>query len=139
MEERLQMPTVQISVRDKNLFSCERQEKTNVPTCLSSEIAEAAMKIFKTKYKMTSPLRSVGVRACDLVSANSNVQLSLFYDFEKQKRMENLETAIDDLRARFGYFAVQRGAYMVEPELTGHNPKEHVIHPLALFNETMQV
>jgi len=131
--------TVQISVRDKNLFSCERQGKANVPTCLSGEIAETAMKIFKSKYQMNAPLRSIGVRACDLVSANSNVQLSLFFDYERQKRMENLETAIDDLRERFGYFAIQRGSLMIEPDLTGHNPKEHVIHPLALFNDTMQV
>ena len=131
--------TVQISVRDKSLFGCERQGKTNVPTCLSREIAETAMHIFKTKYHMNAPLRSIGVRACDLVSADSNVQLSLFYDYEKQKRMESLESAIDDLRDRFGYLSVQRGCFMVEPELTGHNVKDHVIHPLALFNDTMKV
>jgi len=131
--------TVQISVRDKNLFCCERQGKAAVPTCLSGEIAADAMNIFKTKYRMAAPLRSIGVRACDLVPMDSNVQMSLFYDYGKQKRMEKLETAIDDLRERYGYFAVQKGSLMVEPELTGHNPKEQVIHPVALFNEAMRV
>lgn len=138
-ENGFKCKTVQISIRDKNLFCCDRQGKANVPTCLSSEIAAAAMNIFKTKYQMTAPLRSIGVRACDLIPMDSNVQLSLLYDYGKQKRMEKLETAIDNLRGRYGYFTVQRGSLMVEPGLTGHNPKEQVIHPVALFNETMQV
>ena len=138
-ENGFRCKTVQISLRDKNLSCCERQAKTPAPTCLSTEIAAAAMDIFKTKYHMGSPLRSVGVRACDLIPVNSNVQLSLLYDYEKQRKLEKLESTIDDLRSRFGYLSIQKGNLMVDKNLSGHDAKEHVIHPYALFTDKMPV
>ena len=131
--------TVQISLRDKNLFSCERQTKTKVSTCLSTEIATTAMEIFQAKYHMNNPLRSVGVRACDLIPMNSNTQLSLLYDYKKQKRLENLETTIDDLRKRYGYMTIQKGNLLIDKELSGHDAKEHIIHPYALFNDKIPI
>jgi len=135
----LRCQTIQISLRDKNMFSCERQGKTQSPTCLSTEIASKAMEIFKTKYQMRDPLRSVGVRASDLISMDMNVQMSMFHDFEKQDRQEKLEFAIDELRERFGYDCIQKGILMVDKDLTGHNVKEHNIHPPSLFTDKMPV
>jgi DNA polymerase-4 len=128
---------VQISVRDKELFSCERQAPLENPTFLSTEIASLAMRIFREKYRFEQPVRSLGVRARDLVPANRTTQMSLLYDFERQRRMERLESAIDDLRGRYGHFSVQKGMMLTDKGLSGHNPKEHVIHPVGLLTGPM--
>jgi DNA polymerase-4 len=128
---------VQIHVRGNDLDSFERQAKLETPTCLSTEISKLAMEIFREKAKFDRPLRSLGVRAIDLVPANRNVQMSFLYDYEKQRRMERLEETIDDLRGKFGHFAVQKGMMAASRDLGGHNAKEHTIHPVGLFSGPM--
>ena len=42
--------TVQISIRDNELVSFERQQKLSKPTCLSSELCDAAMRLLRDCY-----------------------------------------------------------------------------------------
>ena len=138
-ENALKCTTIQVYMRDNKLAACERQAKLPAPTFLSTEIARKALEIFKTKYSFTRPLRSVGVRACDLVPENSTVQLSLLYDHARQERMENLEKSIDELRGRYGHFIIQKGVMLTDEKLGRHNAKEHVIHPVGVFNGPMDI
>jgi len=131
--------TVQISIRDKDLISCERQGKLPVPSCLSTEITAQAMRIFKEKYVMSRPLRSIGVRACDLVTMDTATQLSLLWDHRKQEKLEIFERTVDEIRKRFGHYSIQKASLMLDPDLTGHNPKENVIHPYALFTDKLPI
>lgn len=55
--------TVSISVRDKELFSYEKQCMLPGPTFLSSDIAEKAIELFTASYSWAKPIRSLGVRA----------------------------------------------------------------------------
>jgi DNA polymerase-4 len=66
------------------------------------------MKIFESNYTWGKPLRSIGVRGTDLVSAIGNKQLSFLDDDVKEERQIRLESTIDDIRRRFGHFSVQR-------------------------------
>ncbi|MDR1538490.1 MAG: DNA polymerase IV [Clostridiales bacterium] len=138
-ENGLKCKTVQIYLRDKFLISCERQAKLPAPSFLSTEIAGLAMEIFRTKYRFIEPLRSIGVRACDLVSENCAVQMSLLYDYHRQRKMENLEKAIDGIRSRHGHFSIQKGIMLTDRDLSGHNPKENAIHPVGLLNGPISV
>jgi len=97
--------TVQISVRDKNLNCFQRQVKLDFPTCVSTVIADVAFKLFKRNTSNPYEIRSIGVRACDLLE-NDNNQLSFWPQDIKNQRLENLETAVDSIRNRFGYFSV---------------------------------
>ena len=97
------------------------------------------MEIFKAKYELIRPLRSIGVRACDLVPENSTVQLSLLYDHAGQERMERLERSIDELRDRYGHFIIQKGMLVADEKLGRHNAKEHVIHPVGVFKGPMEI
>ncbi len=134
-EQSLKCTTIQIYIRDKNLSSCERQAKLEYPTFLTSEIAEKAMGIFLTKYKFTEPLRSLGIRATNLVNKNTSVQLNLFTDFEKRDKEERLEESIDEIRARFGYHSIKRGIFLVDNALTSLNAaEENTIHPVNYFD-----
>lgn len=61
--------TVQISVSDNDLNSFERQAKLQRPSQVSNDILTLAMKLFEANYSWSKPIRSVGVRGADLVSA----------------------------------------------------------------------
>jgi len=135
-EHGLKATTVQIYVRDNELVSCERQAKLKYPSCLTSELAEKAMEIYRKKYVYQKPIRSLGIRGCNLVPRNVTVQLDLFNDHIKRDRLEAFEESVDNLRRRFGYPIVQRGIIFEDSELTGINPKDdHTIHPINFFSD----
>ncbi|MBP2660531.1 MAG: polymerase, partial [Firmicutes bacterium] len=126
----LKCTTVAISVRNSELSSFERQGKFSTPTFLSGDIAAKAMELFKANYTWDKPIRSLGVRGADLVTADKHIQLDLFN--QDQTDRESLEKTIDMLRNRFGSYCIQRCAMMLDSNLTGFNPKEdHVIHPVS--------
>ncbi|WP_373432673.1 DNA polymerase IV [Propionispora sp. 2/2-37] len=128
----LKCTTVSISVRSNELLSLERQSKLHVPTFLSDDIAERAMELFTSSYCWDKPIRSIGVRGADLVTADGHVQIDLF-DGGKTE-VEDLERTIDILRKRFGHYSVQRCSMLLDRKLTGFNPKEdHVIHTVSFF------
>lgn len=126
--------TVQISLRDNGLFTFERQCKLAQPTCLSGELHTAAMKLLRANYNWIKPLRSIGIRATDLVPATSPTQLTLFEDQAQRERYERLERSIDDIRRRFGHYAVCRAVCTMDKTLNNISPKdEHTIHPVGFF------
>lgn len=131
-KQGLKCKTVSITVRSSELLSFERQAKVPDPTFLSNEIAKRAMELFQTNYRWDKPIRSLGVRGSDLVTAEGHVQLGLFEN--NQLDAENLEFTIDNLHKRFGHYSIQRCVMLLDRQLTGFNPKEdHVIHPISYF------
>ncbi|HZK87484.1 MAG TPA: DNA polymerase IV [Syntrophomonas sp.] len=126
--------TAQVYIRDKNLFSFSAQGKFLKPTYLSADLAEKAMGLFRANYTWDHPVRSLGVKGCDLVAADSHEQLSLFEDEERRIKQEKIEATVDILRRRFGHFSVQRALLLKDTDLGAINPKEeHIIHPVAFF------
>lgn len=111
--------TVQISLRTNDLSSLERQKKLAQPTCLASALHEAAMELLRGNFIWQIPLRSIGVRAVDLLPAATPQQLSMFEDAEKAERLERLEHAVDGVRQRFGPRAIRRAVSMIDPTLMG--------------------
>ena len=125
---------MQISLRDNTLYTFERQTGLERPTALSSELHAAAMKLIAGNYSWGVPLRSIGLRAIDLVPDSVPDQLSLFEDQGRRERQERLERAVDDIRRRFGHYAIGRAVTTLDDTLRNINPKEdHVIHPVGYF------
>ena len=128
----LKCRTVAIHVRNNELFSFERQGKLPVPSFLSSDIARRSMELFRQHYTWDKPIRSLGVRGADLVTADGSVQLDLFD--RDARELEELERTVDILRQRFGPYSIQRCALLEDTKLTGFNPKDdHVIYPVSFF------
>lgn len=127
----LKCTTVQIYVRDKELVSFERQGKLPGPTFIANDIVDKAMDLFVRNYRWNKPIRSLGVRGAELVTADRHIQLDLFDD---KKDTEPIERAVDSIRQRFGQYSVQRCSMLLDRKLTGFNPKDdHVIHPVSFF------
>ena len=96
-------------MRGNDLHSDQFQCKLPFRTQLPSEIGAAAFRLFKERYHWNTNVRAVTVRAIDLVSQKDPNQLSIFVDTVKVARRETLEDAIEDLRGRFGKYAVTYG------------------------------
>ena len=125
---------VQVYLRDNELHSLTRQKKLTKPTYLSTDILQAGMELLVQNYSWQKPLRSIGIRAIDLVTENSFMELSLFDDNDKLIQQENLAHTIDALRSRFGHDIVLKASCLLDTKLTGFNPKEdHTIHPVSYF------
>ena len=128
--------TVQIYIRDNQLRGFERQGKLFRPSDLAQEISDKAMALFKQNYDWQTPIRSLGIRACDLVAAHDLTQLSWLTDEQCRQRQRKLEQTIDLIRSRYGYYSIQRGLMLADRPLSGFNPKEeHIIHPVAFYHE----
>lgn len=125
--------TVEVSLRDNELSYCTRQKKLSYPTGNSEDIFKAAFKLYKENHISGKPLRSIGIRACDL-SMEKEVQLSLFPGVIRTQKIDRLETAVDSIRSRFGHFAIRRAVMLTDPILSDTNPAaEHTIHPVSFL------
>ena len=126
--------TVEVYVRDKNLNSFTRQRKLNAPTCSSQEIASVAFDLFRANYRWREPIRSIGVRGCELVEATDQIQLSLYAEDGRREKWEKIDRTVEKLRNRYGYLAVQKATLFTDPLLGRINPREdHTVHPVGFF------
>ena len=131
-EAKLQATGVQMYVRDNDLFSREFQCKLDYPTQSWKYMVECAMELFSKRYSWERPIRSVCIRAIDLISAKLPYQLDLFGDFEKRQRVEALERVIDDLHRRFGDESVFIASTM-EAKLKKDKAREELRMPAAMY------
>lgn len=126
--EKFYCRSVQITIRDNTLYSYQRQGRLKSPACTSTEIFQKAFELYQNNLP-EHPVRSLGVRACNLISREYK-QLSFLPDAIKQQKQEDLEVAIDSIRKRFGHFSVQRGIMLLDKELSNLDPvAEHTIYP----------
>ena len=126
--------TVAISIRDNGLYHFSRQMHLREPTDITDEIMEAAMELFRDNYDWPHPIRSLGVRGADLVTADIPVQMSLFMNEEKRAKQEKMDKAVDEIRRRFGYFSIQR-AFMYQDKILSKLDAQgsHTVHPVGYF------
>jgi DNA polymerase-4 len=116
-------------------MSISRQKQLEHPCCTSGPLIDAAMDLLRKNYRWIKPLRSIGLSAINLVTADRHIQLSLFDDTaEKLMVQEQIERTVDEIRFRYGRDSVLRASALLDPKLTGFNPKEdHTIHPYSYF------
>ena len=126
--------TVEITVRDNGLYSFSRQIHLRQPTNITNEIVTAAFQLFKDNYKWEHPIRSLGIRAADLVLDDIPVQLDLFGNQEKKEKLEKLDRTVDEIRRRFGYFSIQRAAMYQDKVLSHLDAGTHTVHPHSYFH-----
>jgi len=129
-EAGLKGRTVQISLRDSKLQCINRQMTLPKETFLANELTEAAMQLLRKHYHWELPLRSIGVRAMNLVPANEIVQFSFFEDESKRIKRETIERTMDELRDRFEFGCITMARMLQDPQLGRINAKdEHVMVP----------
>lgn len=133
-EQGLVCNVVGISVRDSKLCSFTRQKHLIASTDITSEILNTAMELIRESYNFKTPVRSVGITACYLVSKANGMQLSIFDDNIKRIKNERLDKATDSLKARYGDYIVMPALMLKDTAISSFNPKaEHTVHPVGFF------
>ena len=126
--------TIEITVRDNGLFFSSSQNQLHHPTNITDEIVTAAFQLFKDHYKWEHPIRSLGIRAVDLVLDDIPVQLELFGNQEKQEKLEKMDRTVDEIRRRFGYFSIQRAVMYQDKVLSHLDAGTHTVHSHSYFH-----
>lgn len=133
-ENGFQCKVIEISIRDNELYHFSRQCKLKRPTNITDEIVQAAYRLFKDNYRWEHPIRSLGVRGCDLISDDMPYQLNLFMSEQKREKLEKMDRVVDEIRARFGYQSIQRAFVYQDKILAQLNAREHTVHPQGYFH-----
>ena len=97
---------VQVTIKDPDLHSIQRQEKLESPTNLAKDITDKAMEIIRRSWNMKHPIRMLTVTGGGIVDENAAEQIS-FFDEAKDPKRENLEKTLDAIRDKYGKDAVQ--------------------------------
>ncbi len=141
--------TVEISIRDKDLFHFSKQVKLQNASNITREIAEAGYKLYKESYRLPAdeqelknsrpefyqkPLRSIGIRGMDLVTDYFWEQLDMFMDPQAREKQMKVDAAVDTIRRRFGFYSIQRGLMYQDRILSACDAKsDHTVHPHGYF------
>ena len=123
--EGSQCRTVELSVRTADLHWRSHRMALRHPSDLTSELLDAALALCEQAHLWPDPLRSIGIRALDLVPACAPHQLDLFEDAEHRARQRQLDITLDNLRARYGKTCVLRGRACFDPALGLVQREEH--------------
>ena len=108
---------------------------TAVMTRFAPGIMTAAYLLFKENYNWNHPIRSLGIRAENLVLADVPVQLDLFISEELREKQEKMDQAVDEIRRRFGYFSIQKAFVYQDKALASLDAQSsHTVHTVGDFN-----
>jgi DNA polymerase-4 len=104
--------TVKIKLRWPDFTTLTRQVTLDQPSNQDGEIFEAAITLLEQNWRSGQAVRLIGVGVSGLGSPVR--QLSLWDDSAEKGR--RLQSALDELRERFGKDVLQRGAYFGTPD-----------------------
>ncbi|SCJ38421.1 DNA polymerase IV [Anaerotruncus sp. 2789STDY5834896] len=125
--------TVQLTIRDCDLWSYQRQTTLKEPCQDSQTLFDAAHRLFCRHRLPGRPARGLGVKACNL-ALQTPPQLSLYGEIQRAQRQTDLECALDGIRAKYGNFAVRRGIMLTDPALAAVDPqRDHIIYPVGFL------
>jgi DNA polymerase-4 len=113
--KKLKCWVVQVGIKNPDLKTISRQKTLSVPTHLATELTEAAMELVRSCWNMNAPIRMLAVSGTNLVPDDaSGEQLCLFSpdDTYARERQEQLESALDSIREKFGSSSVTTGSLM---------------------------
>ena len=103
--------SVQVSIKDPDLKTIQRQRTLDVPTHLQREIAEIAFELVETN-RNGSAVRLLGISCSELVPESEAVtQMSLFEGTGStdRQRQEKLEDAVASIKKRMGKDSITLG------------------------------
>ncbi|MDP4183117.1 MAG: DNA polymerase IV [Bacillota bacterium] len=94
-------------------FQVVTRQTTIQPTCVTSEIYQAALSLLKQNWNRSRSIRLIGISLSGFDEALSNGQISLFdmmEDRKKDDKLERIDRAIDKIRNKHGSNTVIRAS-----------------------------
>ena len=112
---------IKVDIKDTELKTISRQKQLSAPTNLAYEISEAAVDIITASWNLKKPIRMLTITGINLCDEDTEEQVSLFgADTVSREKTENLERAMDSIRARYGQSSITFGRFKTDD--LGINP-----------------
>ena len=99
---------IQVHIRDFALNITEHQRKLTQPVRLTEMLFKTGAELIDEIWDKETPLRSLGIRACELTAEDDCIQFTLGCDYERLDRLEKLESEIEEIRERYGRESIKR-------------------------------
>lgn len=109
-EAHVKCSTVQLSVKDANFVTTQRQRPLEAPTQLARELRDAAAELLRETWNPRVGIRALTVTGTGLVPEDTAAQMSFFDDGTNEEKNDRRERAVDDIRKKFGHGAIVSGA-----------------------------
>ncbi|MDO4594972.1 MAG: DNA polymerase IV [Tissierellia bacterium] len=126
IENNFVSTTIQITIRDNLLVSRNYQMTGFYPTFSSKELVFFAMKLLNENYNRKNPIRSIGLRAMDLLDARCIYQIDILNNLKRHQKNQNLERAIYKIRKKYGNKAIFY-ASLLDNNHISKNESSHVM------------
>ena len=118
--------TLSIYIRDKELKSITRQCKLDVPSDLPDDFIKFSYDLFIKNYNLSLGVRTLGVSVSDFTGDYEQITV---YEEEYAKKAR-LNTAIHDIKTKYGSESVLKGIVLKDKKFMRENPEEtHIVHP----------
>lgn len=111
--------SVEISLRSQDLIWKSHRCRLISATDITTELRDTAMSLFAEAWDRT-PLRSMGLRATELVRNDFPEQIDILLDYVNKDRQKKLDSAIDGIRRKYGAESIQRASILGNEVALGH-------------------
>lgn len=115
--DRVVCNCVCVELKDWEFHTHSHQLTLDSPTDSTTVIYQQARKLLYDFWDLT-PVRLIGVRTSKIAD-DSYCQMSLF-DTGKNRKMEQLEKAVDRIRDKFGTDSIKRASFLKEDSIVDH-------------------
>lgn len=106
-EKHVKCTTVQLSIKDENFVTVQRQAPLAAPTQLARELREAAAKLLRTEWNPRLGIRALTVTGIGLIPEDTAEQIGFFDDEKADEKIEKRERVMDDIRKKFGHGSIK--------------------------------
>jgi DNA polymerase-4 len=91
------------------------------------EVALKGYGLLETNYRWNTPIRALTIRAINLIPRTIPQQLDLFDDAVRREKRDKIETAVEEIRRRFGNRAILAASLMGDIKMPGKGVHEVVM------------
>lgn len=102
--------TVELSIRGTDLSWQSHRMRLRYATDITSELADCGMRLLTECHEFPGPLRSMGLRALELVHSDEPEQVDIFLDYVNIERQRKIDSAMDKIRGKYGNGSIQRAS-----------------------------
>ena len=106
-EKHVKCTTVQLSIKDENFVTVQRQTPLIAPSQLARELREAAAALLRAEWNPRLGIRALTVTGTGLVPEDTAEQIGFFDDVKSDEKNEKRERVMDDIRKKFGHSSIQ--------------------------------
>ena len=110
--QKLRCRTVEVSARGTDLQWKSHRMRLRYATDITVELAACALELLRQCHEFPVPLRSIGVRALELVRADDDEQIDIFIDYVNINRQRSIDAAVDKIRGKYGKDSICRASVL---------------------------